>query len=210
MFVYVPRYSMAAKIGPSLGLRAAFFNGLWYAKIRAILGISWVRMRDQHITNERCAEMLGVPDWRVIVGRRSTRWLGHVARMAPTRLARQTLFGFVKGRTQKRTGRRRNLVSHARSVLTGLPKLDMRIWAHTAQDKAEWNDLCSQWSRDAPELIVDDPQKCPICSKCFRNLGTHITTTHPVNTEMFKCPIDGCDEVFKTKDARTRDPQKEH
>ena len=93
---------MAAKIGPSLGLRAVFFNKLWYAKIRAILGISWVRMRDQHITNERCAEMLGVPDWRVIVGRRSTRWLGHVARMAPTRLARQTLFGFVENRAQKR------------------------------------------------------------------------------------------------------------
>ena len=104
-------------------------NKFWYEKIQddIVLGISWVRMRDQHITNERCAEMLGVPDWSVIAGRRSTRWLGHVARMAPTRLARQTLFGFVKGRTQKRTGRRRNLVSHARSVLTGLPILDMRI-----------------------------------------------------------------------------------
>ena len=177
-----------------------------------MLGISWVlvRMRDQHITNERCAEMLGVPDWRVIVGRRSTRWLGHVARMAPTRLARQTLFGFVKGRTQKRTGRRRNLVSHARSVLTGLPKLDMRIWAHTTQDKAEWNDLCSQWNRDTPEFIVDDPRKCPICSKCYRNLGTRITRTHAVSTEMFKCPIDGCGEVFKTKNARTIHLKNEH
>ena len=151
-------------------------------------------MPDQHITNERCAEMLGVPDWRVRVGRRSTRWRGHVARMAPTRLARQTLFGFVKAWKQKRTGRRRNLVSHARSVLTGLPKLDMRIWAHTAQDKADWNDLCLQWSRDAPEFIVDDPQKCPICSKCYRNLRTHITTKHAVNKEMFKRQIDGCGE----------------
>ena len=135
----------------------------WYEKNRDMLGISWVlvRMRDQHITNERFAEMFGVPDRRVIVGRRSTRWLGHVGRMAPTRLARQTLFGFVKGRTQKRTGRRRNVVSHARSLLSGLPKLNMRIWAHTAQDKAEWNDLCSQWNRDSPEFIVDDPQKCP-------------------------------------------------
>ena len=76
-------------------------NKFWYEKIRGILGISWVRMREQHITNERCVKMLGVPDWRIIVGRRSTRWLGHVARMAPTRLARQTLFGFVKGRTKK-------------------------------------------------------------------------------------------------------------
>ena len=138
------------------------------------------------------------------MGRRSTRWLGHATRMAPTRLARQTLFGFVKGRTQKRTGRRRNVVSHARSLLSGLPKLNMRIWAHTAQDKAEWNDLCSQWNRDSPEFIVDDPQKCPICSKCYRNLRTHITTKHAVNKEMFKRQIDGCGEMLKTKNARTR------
>ena len=143
------------------------------------------------------------------MGRRSTRWLGHFARMAPTRLARH--LRPCKGPdTKKRTGRRRNLVSHARSVLTGLPELDMRIWAHTAQDKADCNDLCSQWSRDAPEFIVDDPQKCPICSKCFRNLGTHITTTHPVSTETFKCPLDGCGKVFKTKNARTRHIKKEH
>ena len=86
----------------------------------------------------------------------------------------------------------------------------MRIWAHTAQDKAEWNDLYSQKSGEAPEFIVDDQQKCPICSKCFLKLGTHINTTHAVSKEMFKCPIDGCDEVFKTKDARTRDLKKEH
>jgi hypothetical protein len=110
----------------------------------------------------------------------------------------------------KRAGRRRNLVSHARSVLTGLPKLDMRIWAHTTQDKAEWNDLCSQWNRDTPEFIVDDPRKCPICSKCYRNLGTRITRTHAVSTEVFKCPIDGCGEVFKTKNARTIHLKNEH
>ena len=144
------------------------------------------------------------------MGRRSTRWLGHVARMAPTRLDRQTLFGFVEGRAQKRTGRRRNLVSHARSVLTGLPKLDMRIWTHTAKDKAGVGRLVFTVESDDPEFIVDDPQKCPICSKCFRNLGTHITTTHAVSKEMFKCPIDGCDEVFKTKNARTRHLKKEH
>ena len=137
------------------------------------------------------------------MGRRSTRWLGHVARMAPTRLARQTLFGFVKGRTQKRTGRRRNVVSHARSLLSGLPKLNMRIWAHTAQDKAEWNDLCSQWSRDAPEFIMVDPKECPMYSKSSQNVGTHITTAHPVSKENFICIVDGCDQEFKTKNART-------
>ena len=56
-----------------------------------------------------------------LAGRRSTRWLGHVARMAPTRLARQTLFGFAKGRSQLKTGRRRNLVAHAKATLKGLP-----------------------------------------------------------------------------------------
>ena len=57
-----------------------------------------------------------------------------------------------------------DLNAHAKSVLTGLPELDMRIWAHTAQNKVKWNDLCSQWSRDAHKFIVADPQTCPICS----------------------------------------------
>ena len=179
-------------------------NKFWYEKIRDILGISWVRMRDQRITNEKCAKMLGVPDWRVLVGRRYTRWIGHVARMAPTRLARQTLFGFVKGRTQKRTGRRRNLVAQANYALKGLPELDMRIWAHTAQDKAKWNDLCSQWSSNAPEFIINDPRKCPVCDKSFQNLRTHITTAHAISKENFSCTVAGCNEMFKTKNARTR------
>ena len=125
-------------------------NKFWYSRIRDILGISWVRMRDQRITNEHSAAMSGVPDWRVLVGRRYTRWLGHVARMAPTRLARQALVGFAKGRTQLKTGRRRNLVSHAKTALKGLPELDSRIWAHSAQDKTVWNNLYTTWSRMLP------------------------------------------------------------
>ena len=168
-------------------------------------------MRDQRITNERCANMLGVPDWRVLVGRRYTRWLGHIARMAPTRLARQALFGFAKGRKQLRTGRRRNLVSHAKTALQGLPELDNRIWAHTAQDNTAWNNLCKTWSRNAPEFIVDDPHRCPICAKCLtKNLGNHISTNHAVSNEKFQCPVEGCSETFNTKNARTRHLQKKH
>ena len=168
-------------------------------------------MRDQRITNERCANMLGVPDWRVLVGRRKTRWLGHIARMAPTRLARQALFGFAKGRKQLRTGRRRNLVSHAKTALQGLPELDNRIWAHTAQDSTAWNNLGKTWSRNAPEFIVDDPHKCPICAKRFtNNLGKHISTKHAVSNEKFQCPVEGCSETFNTKNARTRHLKKRH
>ena len=153
--------------------------------------------------------MLGVPDWRVLVGRRSTRWLGHVARMAPTRLARQVLYGFAKGRKQLKTGRRRNLVSHASSMLEGLPKLDDRIWAHTAQDKAAWNNLCKTWSRNAPKFEIDDPHKCPICGKSVAgNLGKHISTMHAVSSEKFQCTK--CGETFKTKNARTRHLEKIH
>ena len=183
----------------------------WYSRIRSILGISWVRMRDYRITNERCLEMLGVPDWRVLVGRRYTRWLGHVARMAPTRLARQTLFGFAKGRLQSKTGRRRNLISHAKATLRGLPELDMRIWAHTAQDKSGWNNLCTTWSNDAPEFIIDDPQKCPICGQqVIKNLGKHISTKHAVSNAKFQCTVSGCSETFNTKNARTRHLAKKH
>ena len=164
-----------------------------------MLGISWVlvRMRDQHITNERFAEMFGVPDRRVIVGRRSTRWLGHVGRMAPTRLARQNLFGFVKGRVQKRTGRRRNLVSHARSLLTGLPKREMRIWAHTAQDKAEWNALCSQWT------------SCPRNQRRRSWLHTsprHITSARKCSNARLMAAV----KCSRRKTLVRETPQKEH
>ena len=84
----------------------------------------------------------------------------------------------------------------------------MMMQAHTAQDKAKWNDLCTQWSRDAPKFTVVDPQKCPICEKCFKNVGIHITTTHAVSKEDFKCPH--CEEVFKTKNARTRHLELKH
>ena len=78
------------------GAASHLINKFWYNRIRNILGISWFRMRNQRITNEQSAAMLGGPDWRVLVGRRYTRWLRHVARMAPTRLARQALFSFAK------------------------------------------------------------------------------------------------------------------
>ena len=74
--------------------------------------------------------------------------------MAPTRLARQTLFGFVTGRSQIEKGRRRNLIPHTKTVLKALPELDLRIWGHPAQDETTWSSLCTQWSRDAPENKV--------------------------------------------------------
>ena len=49
-----------------------------------------------------------------------------------------------------------------------------------------------------------------MCSKSFRNLGTHITSAHPVSKENLICIVDGCDQEFKTKNARTRHLQKEH
>ena len=83
---------------------------------------------------------------------------------------RQALFGFAKGRTQLKTGRRLNLASHAKTALKGLPELDSRIWAHTAQDKTGWNNLCTAWSRDAPEFKIENMHECPICKTCFTNL----------------------------------------
>ena len=145
------------------------------------------------------------------MGRRYTRWLGHVARMAPTRLARHALFGFANGRTQLTTGHRRNLVSHAKAALKVLPELDSRIWAHTAQDKPVWNKLCTTWSRDAPEFKIKNMHECPICKKCVtNNLGKHISTKHPVSSEQFQCTIEGFNETFKAKNARARHLAKKH
>jgi hypothetical protein len=179
----------------------------WYGKIRSILGITWRRMRDQRITNEACARMLGVSDWKVLAGSRHTRWLGHIARTPPARLARQTLFGFVKDRVQQRTGKRGNLVSQAKSILQGLPEMDSRIWAHTAQNKEAWNALCTKWNVNAPEFIPANDKQCPLCNAIFKNVAgvsRHISTKHPLNTERHPCSYPGCQETFKTTNARSR------
>ena len=46
------------------GAASHLINKFWYSRIRNISGISWVRMRDQRITNEQSAAMLEVPDRR--------------------------------------------------------------------------------------------------------------------------------------------------
>ena len=54
-------------------LASATIQKFYYRSIRYILKISWQRVRDERITNERCAQMLGVPDWRVLVCKRHAR-----------------------------------------------------------------------------------------------------------------------------------------
>ena len=179
-------------------------NSFWYGKIRSVLGISWVKMRDERITNERCAERFGVPDWRVLLGKRHTRWIGHIARMSHLRPARQTLFGSVHGRRPMRTGIRKSLVTQAKAGLAGLPRLDTRIWAHIAQDKLEWDSLCEAWDANAEPFQIDNPRRCPLCDSNVTNLGKHITAKHPVSTEKFECEVLGCRETFLTKNARTK------
>ena len=160
--------------------------------MRPILGISWAKMREERITNEWCAQRLGVPDWRVLLGRRHARWLGHIARMAPSRPAKQTLFGSVHGRKATRTGLKKTLVTQANVGLNGLPDLDTRIWAHIAQDKLKWNSLCEGWDVNAHSFHIDNPRRCPLCEADFTHLGQHITAKHPVNAAKFVCEDATC------------------
>ena len=195
---------------------ARLLDNFWYSRIRMVLGISWERVRNEHISNEQSAQWLGVPDWRVLVGRRHARWLGHVARMAPKRLARQTLFGSVKGRGHYGTATgtvRKNLVTRAQRVLDGLPELDIRIWAHLAQDQASWAARCDTWTVGAAKFSPQHPGQCPLCTQTFRNandLGRHISTMHPVSSERFVCDQPGCTREFGTKNARTLHIRKDH
>ena len=75
---------------------------------------------------------------------------------------------------------------------------------------AAWISLCTQWSRDATENEVEDPHKCPICGKCVAHPGTHFTMTHAATKENFKCTVDGCERVLKTKNARTGHLENDH
>ena len=134
--------------------------------------------------------------------------------MAPGRLARQTLLGYAKDRTQQKTGLRMNLVAKANTILKGLPCLDTRIWAHKAQKKTEWEKFCSEWQVSAPQFTATDPKQCPLCiwkSKNQRsNVLKHLATDHPVSKLPYACTHPGCTEEFTTKNARTRHMEVAH
>ena len=108
---------------------------------------------------------LRVPDWRVLVGKRHAGWLGHVARMASSRPAKQTPSRCAYGRIGKTEGLRKNLINRAKASLRCSAELDLRIWAHTAQDKPSWNNLCDGWSASGPAFYASNPSRCPICNK---------------------------------------------
>ena len=188
-------------VWPSSAVRTV--HNFYYRCIRSILRLSWQRVRQERITNERCAQMLGVPDWKVIVGKRHARWLGHVARMSTDSMARQCLYGYSRGRTTRQRGLRKTLINRGVQVLRGLPT-DLRVWAHSAQDKSAWNAICDKWSAK-PAAIEVDEKVCPVCGAEFGTEGgcnRHITKSHPVRCEDFRCEF--CTETFRTKIARTK------
>ena len=153
--------------------------------------------------------MLGVPDWRVLVGKRHARWLGHLARMSSDSLARISLYGHAEGRVYKRNGLRCNLVHRAKQILDGL-SVDARVWGHVAQDKAKWNAICDNWRTGRAPLAVDG-KVCPICSRGFTLEGTcyrHVVAVHPLRRERFACHL--CQETFETTTARTKHLEREH
>ena len=153
--------------------------------------------------------MLGVPDWKIIVGKRHARWLGHVARMSTDSIARQMLYGYSQGRTQKKSGLRNTLITRGKQVLRGV-ETDPRIWTHTAQNKSQWDVLCDRWSV-SPAVTDVDKKVCPICQQEFTGEGgcrRHITKSHPVRIKDFECPM--CNDTFKTKVARTKHMETAH
>ena len=153
--------------------------------------------------------MLGVPDWRVLVGKRHARWIGHVARMSTDSLARISLYGYAEGRVKKKSGLRQNLVHRAEQILAGLC-VDVRVWGHIAQDKAAWNTQCKNWCTNPTPLAVDE-KTCPVCNKQFTKAGScsrHITAVHPVRRQEFSCHI--CHATFVTKTAQTKHLERQH
>lgn len=74
-------------------------HNTWMSCVRRALGIRQPAMTQDRITNQDMLSRLGVPSIHTLLAQRIARWLGHVARMNPTRFPHGFLFGTLANRS---------------------------------------------------------------------------------------------------------------
>ena len=197
--------------------------------VRSVAGIPWQRRRAEGITIKMLLEMLGLPSAMTLVFRAQTRWLGHVARMPLERLPRQALFGLVQERVGIKVRAKgtsfRMLTAQSRQLVRSLPGVDELYWARKAQDRQGWRDLvkglteeavlearAETWGvRPAAATTRNQSLQCSICgfqAVSEGGLAAHVTLSHPVSAQVFRCAE--CGKECQTKQALGRHRAKEH
>nr|XP_049699970.1 uncharacterized protein LOC126055306 [Helicoverpa armigera] len=155
--------------------------------LRRILDISW----KDRVTNEKVLSMACIPSITALLKQRRLRWLGHVQRMEPSRLPRQTLLGQISD-AKRPVGR--PLLRFKDSVKRDMVsfKIDPNIWEKLSDDRDSWRkklsdgvvahdsawfDLLSK-KRDLRHQRMAQPPTSPgtqfVCGRCDRRCRSRI------------------------------------
>ncbi len=122
--------------------------------VRSMMGVTRYQQWKERITSRRLAEAFGMEETMThLLMERRLRWLGHVARMEPSRLPKQLLFGeLVKKRPCHGTKRRWRDVAVADMKAVRIDD----TWFELAQDRPSWKAVCA----DGLRSIVDQQYVC--------------------------------------------------
>jgi ribonuclease HI len=103
--------------------------------VRMGYGITQHTMRTHHLRHNELYKAAGWTSIEILIKRHTLMWLGHVARMHPTRLPKLTLLGWAEGGTYNRGGGKTQ-ISWIKEVLKDarIPELD---WFRLAQNKGK-------------------------------------------------------------------------
>ena len=169
----------------------------WQGFVRTALGLSWTQVRDQRLSFQVLLQQLGVPGLLTMLQRRLASWLGHIARLDPSRITWQMLFGTLADRrTPPATRQHSHLTYYSRvtALLQQLPDVDDRIWVRQAQRRDWWHTVV-QKLEIAPQVRRTHTHD----RYNLRALGRHVVGA-PVD---LRCPIDGCNFVARNAQSLT-------
>ena len=151
--------------------------------LRRILGISW----EQHLPDTEVLKQANTLSMFAILRQRRLRWLGHVHRMAPSRLPRSILYGELQA-GERPVGRPRLRYKDVCKKDLQLTGIGVKEWASLAMEREAWRHLVSGGVKEAESKRVSLAKEkrrrrkegqqlasgfvCPICSRdCHARIG---------------------------------------
>ena len=161
-------------------------NGSHNRSLRSMMGVSKLQQWKERITSRSIATAFGMEEKiaDILIARR-LQWLGHLARMDPSRLPKQLLFGeFVKKRPSHGVKRRWRDVVVADLRAVGISEEE---WYQLAQERKAWKAFCKE---GLSPLVGAEGSEAGVANLSRSN-----------RTGMFPCP---CGRVFRRKGDRTR------
>ena len=151
--------------------------------IRSMMGVTKHQQWRERITSRRLAAAFGMEETMPnLLTKQRLRWLGHVARMKPSRLPKQLLFGELEKKRPSH-GTKRRWRDIAVTDIKAVGNDDS--WYDYAQDRQAWEALC----RDGLLSLTEQHSHCP-----FGLPTTDRPTSYPCQ----------CGRLFRRKGDRTR------